>query len=94
MKKKLNPPHKHGARENRKFVKVNELSKLIGFSKSWIRAMTTKKLIPCYKINCRNILYSLAEVEEFIKSYRVETVTEASAKMLTLKKLKKKGANY
>ena len=54
-KKTVKTANEHYEGRDRSFIKIDELSELIGFSKSWIRSLTSRHLLPHYRLNSRNI---------------------------------------
>lgn len=58
----------------------DEVAKYTGLSKSTLYKLTMSRKIPHYKPTGRIVYFNRKEVEQWLQSNRVETVSEAQAK--------------
>ena len=61
---------------------LEDLSLLLGISKSTLYKMTYKKILPHYKPNSKLLFFNRKEIEEWAQQNRVNTWAEAEQKAL------------
>jgi excisionase family DNA binding protein len=60
-------------------IKIEEVAKMIGFSKQGVYALVHKKKIPVVKISRRAIRFDVAAIEDWIKAKTIVPMLEASS---------------
>lgn len=66
------------------FLTVDEVSKVLGFTPSYIRKLCHYRKLPHYKPLGGKLLFDAAEIEKIVRSTRVLTTDELSEKAAAL----------
>lgn len=68
------------SRGSKEFIDMEDMQKLTGFSRSYIYKLTSKREIPFYRPHGGKIFFKRQEVEDWIESSRVSSVSEISSR--------------
>lgn len=74
-------------------LNMAEVCQLTGYSQSHLYQLTSKRQIPFYRPEGKNLFFKKSDVEEWLLRNRVNTITEAeeAAASMTINKKSRKG---